>query len=901
MRATLRKTMIAGTILGLFGAGLLAEARAQIVEASAFVGEPLGVGRLVIDLPQSALPVPLGVDGLGLSEKAGRVLYPAIHNPAIPGVVKNLLGGPSPLTTGGPVREQVGGILRGVLNRPPRTTIYFLFRGDGPLELTLQGRESLPLVIQPQLSPIVHRRLLQLWWSVYAAAPSPLQTKPDYPPLIDTYLVSTLARRLNLQLPQGKQTLSAYAQFERELGVLTGTESVRTALQQDRLLGLTNLDLPAEQPLPPAEQPAPLVVPEPPADTKVEPMAMHVPAEFFYLRFGSFDNFVWFQDTLDTWGGDLQNLVAKRGIDQGRNDRLQEQLVLKQTQLSRLLGGTVISDVAIVGTDMLFREGAAYGFLFEARSNLLLTNSMKDERDERLKKGGVTEQKMKIEGQEVSLLSAPDGSVRSYYVASGDYRFVTSSKALAARFLQTAGGKGSLGASKEFRYARSLMPISRGDAVFVYLSDAFFRNITGPRYRLEMLRRLEAVTDIELVLLAKLNAATEGRRGGTIEELIAGGVLPPGFGRRPDGSQAVLAQGEVIDSLRGRRGWFVPVPDMPATQVTRAEAESYRKFAEVCRQQWGRIEPITVAVQRKTLPGKQEQVVLDIRMTPLSRQRVEFFRTWAGSPEKTQLAAVPGNVAAFDAVLQNQRLFGGVRDVAPPTAMGLLQGGLAAANFMPWDTFRNTVIGYLGSTGQRGILGVLDATFPPPDPNGFSRNLLGLWRLDTNPFTLYSFQPDVLQAVLPQLRFEGAQRPAQLRLRVGDVTHVRITPVLNNWLYGRTRETAVGNLRLLHAVNQQLHVPPKDCRDAVEFLLAAKLVCPLGGQYVVRDAGGGVSQWTSTKLEPAADQSPSRPQAPEAYVAPPLSWFRGLDLDASLIDNVLAAHAEVIMQLPTGK
>ena len=103
-----------------------------------------------------------------------------------------------------------------------------------------------------------------------------------------------------------------------------------------------------------------------------------------------------------------------------------------------------------------------------------------------------------------------------------------------------AKGAGSLGASREFRHARTIMPLARDDTVFVYLSDAFFRNITGPRYRVEMMRRLEAVADVELVRLARLDSTAEGRRDGTIEQLVAGGLLPADFGPRPDGSRAVL-------------------------------------------------------------------------------------------------------------------------------------------------------------------------------------------------------------------------------------------------------------------------------------------------------------------------------------------------------------------------
>jgi hypothetical protein len=156
--------------------------------------------------------------------------------------------------------------------------------------------------------------------------------------------------------------------------------------------------------------------------------------------------------------------------------------------------------------------------------------------------------------------------------------------------------------------------------------------------------------------------------------------------------------------------------------------------------------------------------------------------------------------------------------------------------------------------------------------------------------------------VAPQLRFEPARQPAQLRMHVNDISAARISSFLNNWGYARTRETALGNLRLMHALNQQLHVPVKDCRAAAEFLLAAKMICPLGGQYVVRDeatpGSGGGSRWTSTKLEEFQPKGGLVPEAPAAYVAPPLNWFRGLDLHASVVGTLLAAHVEVVMQLP---
>src|SRR5208337_397881 len=111
--------------------------------------------------------------------------------------------------------------------------------------------------------PAALRRLLQAWWRDYAAPRRLLQQKPDFPPQVETYLVNTLARRLNLVLPREKQEESGYRQFERELGALAGSEGIRTAIQQDRVLGLTNAALPADQPLPTAPDVAPLTFPDP--------------------------------------------------------------------------------------------------------------------------------------------------------------------------------------------------------------------------------------------------------------------------------------------------------------------------------------------------------------------------------------------------------------------------------------------------------------------------------------------------------------------------------------------------------------------------------------------------------------------------------------------------------------
>ncbi len=888
--------MVAGLVIALPVTPALAQGGITI---NAVTGEPFGVGQMTIELPKSMLPEPLGIDGVMITDKDARVLYPVIKQPgAFLNIAKGFLE-----QTGRPVGRLLGELLG---QQQPRTTGYFLFQGDEPLELTVHCRQPFRRTVVPEQNPAIHQAWLRQWWQNYAAGPGFLQSTIDYPPLVENYLKAMLAGRLGLNMPQSPQDKSWRTRFNKEVGLMLGTEKIRIAIQRQRMLEQPDEYQAADQPLPkPFDIPEP-EFPEPASPeaanpktanaVKIEPIAMRVPVKCLYVRFGSFSNFLWMQDTLARWNGDMKNLVARRGLDYGMSKRIERQLVLKQSVLSRMLGDTVVADVAIIGTDLFFREGAAFGMLFHARNSLILGRDFTGKRDEMVKNDEqVTEEQLTLAGKKISFLSSPDGSVRSFYAADGDFHFITSSKTLARRFLETASGKGSLGASKEFRHARSVMPLERNDTIFAYFSEAFGRNMIGPRYRIEMARRLKAVADIELAQMALLASATEGKPGDTIEQLVAGRFLPPGFDRRSDGSQTVLEDGEVHDSLRGHRGFFLPVPDVPLEKVSRCEARAYREFADQFLADWGRIDPMMAAIKREELPEKQERVVLDILANPFAKKHADFLSQWIGPADKMRLAPMPNDLAAGEVILANGRLFGGVWDVGPPQANA---GRIAQIGPLRGMPLRNMLVGYIGTTGQMGFLSLLDrwAQTPRLIPGNAGRDPL-IWRRQSDQFTIFSFHRDVPATVVAQLQYEEAERPSQIRLRVGDISKARLPPFLNSLGYLRTRETSLGNLRLMHAMAQQLHVPGPDCRAAAELLLDARLACPLGGEYVFRKTPDG-GRWTSTALDTAPSQGPLNTRVPAGYQAPPLNWFRGLELDVAMAGGSLSAHAEIAMQPP---
>ena len=309
-----------------------------------------------------------------------------------------------------------------------------------------------------------------------------------------------------------------------ELSLLAGTEQAR--IDMARRILLDSRPNEAADELLPAELPAPRPPGFEDGRPEIEPIAMHVPIECFYVRFGNFPNFLWMRHRMEDWGGEVRDLIAERGLDYNLNNRMQHQLGMRESAMAELLGDKVIADVAMIGTDTFLREGAAIGILFHAKSNFALANDLQQQRLAAAKEDKTAkEEKLEIAGHAVSFVSNPDNSIRSFYVADGDFHFVTTSRKLVEWFLATGAGQHeSLGASGDFHLARTNLPLARGDTVFAYFSPAFFHNLLDAHYQIELDRRLRSAVEIELFQIAR--ASRPGRAQAGRQRRRAGGRRP---------------------------------------------------------------------------------------------------------------------------------------------------------------------------------------------------------------------------------------------------------------------------------------------------------------------------------------------------------------------------------------
>ena len=292
------------------------------------------------------------------------------------------------------------------------------------------------------------------------------------------------------------------------------------------------------------------------------------------------------------------------------------------TQLSRLLGETVISDVAIVGSDMFFHEGAAYGFLFEARNNFLLGSDLAAERAARLARGGVAEQKLKIAGQSVSLISSPG---RRRAVLLRPERRLSSRSPRRGRWSSSSCGRqgGRLAGGDEGipPCADDHAPGAQRHGVRLFLRRLFPQLHQpaipggndaaaggGRRHRVGAVGRL-----------GRGGRREAGRR--RIEQLIAGGLLPADFGPRPDGSRAVMTAARSTISFAAGGGDAAGPRRAGRAASPRRRRPPTRKFADFYRSQVGPARsdddrPEAQGPARASASGS----AIDLRMTPLDRR-----------------------------------------------------------------------------------------------------------------------------------------------------------------------------------------------------------------------------------------------------------------------------------------
>ena len=899
-------------------------------------GVPYGVATIEIPLRN-----PVFGDGpppLRLSGPPARVFFAVSENVQVRGVELpserpmprvgqgRLLGRVSNL-----IREVAGG--DAVQNETVAQRISFLFAGEQPFTVKVDDREGAAgsFEIRPAANPRGRQQLLTDWWSSFTDESKRQVDRLDTPPWVQTYVVGMLSGRLGLPLPAWYGNTSGETQQDSLLmtlewigGAASVSNRVFASAAAGRDLDSPNLPVTTEvaaEPLPApiqwqATSPPSDLAPNP-VDPEIEAIADQVPPECFYIHYGKFENYLWYQDLTDEYGGDISRMITLSGLANDGAARLTRQLGLQTTIMGRMLGPTIIADQAIIGRDLFLQDGAAMGVLFQPTNAYLLRSSINSDR-KKLASGSdaITLQDVHLKNGRGSLLRSSDNSVRSYMVESKGFICVTNSLAIAERFLEVGQTGESLGKTEAFRIARILHPLSIDDTIFAYFSPDMLQGLLTPQYLIELRRRMQSEADIALVHLARLAAADQTPPGlqpiREIDPLVDAGFLPVGFGERPDGSGVFALGDRVLDSARGARGTFLPIPDNPIETVTSTEAAWYNEIAAAYSQQFRSLDPIFLGVKREWVAGSQaaegatenvklprrERLNLHLEVAPW---QPENYGTWAqqlGPPTPVSIRFAPDDIVAIQAHVVSDvlgpptHMFAGIKDSNPPQpeAFNGILGSYQALQSLP---------GYLGAWPLPGMLDRLPLGIGRGQPVGpnMTRLLGGVYRYTGGEFSILSFDPALLTSTVSQLAAMEVSDSAQVRAHIGDIHDSQIAGWVNEFLYRRAATSSAAEADFLSSLSGQLGVAPDQALEQARLILGGDVQCVLGGDFQADSADSATPQWRSTAWGVGNDDPPAYP--PATYEAPVLNWFRGADGTLTQYPNRVVA--DLVIEVERGR
>ena len=862
---------------------------------SAIAGNPYSIATIEIpvDVPMRGTLPPLEV-----VDDDHRVVFPIANDIRVKLTPPSEM--PIPRPGRGRLLGRVGSLIREItggmqdMEQTVARRVTFLIRGDQPVDIRLieSNLELGRYQVTPAPDPAgLGSRMLGEWWNAYTAAAKRQIDAGDYPPWVENYLVAMLSGRLQLPLPEWYVANDQDDdQLLDTLKLLVGIEKTGETIFRRAAAGDFDPSAPSDRPLPEPPVWKPNQYPQLAGeDAELEPMATRVPPECFYIRYGSFGNYIWFRDLMDEYGGDLTRMITLRGLDNQTGKKLESQLNMTFTQLSRLLGPTIIEDQALIGRDLFLNEGGAFGVMMKASNAFLLRTSVNSDRSKRAEADAdVTLRDVKISGKTVSLLSSPDNRVRSFMAEDDGYFLFTNSEYLVQRFFEVGENGESLATTGGFRLSRQLMPLDRNDTIFAYISPAMLQGLVSPQYLIEMRRRLHATSDIGLVHLARTAAAAHGNKEVNIDALIKSGFLPNGFGRRSDGSGVVAFGDSVIDTLRGGRGSFLPIPDVSIDAVSQEEFEWYTRIAREYSERFAQIDPIMVGLQRESLDGdeKVERLTIRAEIAPLTSEKYGKIAKQLGPPTKVAMKFAPDDIVRVQAHVANDtigpptHLFVGIRDTMPPDP-DEFEGVL--------NIYRSLkqLPGYLGAWPRPGAIDRLPLGLGRGRPvgDGMTRLIGGIYRYSDDSFSVLSFQPEILVATLPFLEAMDAEKPANIRANIGDLAGSKLEGWVNRQLYLRAAESSAAGTNFLNMLSRQLQVEPEQATTVARKILGADLQCSLGGELKFDDT----NRWTTTALQGGRVTE----EVPAGYVAPIMTWFRGLDATLAQYSDRLLVDATI--------
>lgn len=318
-----------------------------------------------------------------------------------------------------------------------------------------------------------------------------------------------------------------------------------------------------------------------------EPLARLVPHDNYYLHFKNIVRFLEAGDLFDQWGTTLSRALEVNSRDHQLKERIEQQLCLKSSKLTRLFGPSVVKSLALTGSDPYLREGSDFTIIFHLANKAIFQASVEPYLKEAKKNfgGRLRETKSEYLGVAIESYVTPQRQVSLHRAFFDEYVLYSNSPVGIRRVIDTAKGKGkSLAESLDFQYMRTVFrledPLEDG---FLFVSDPFLRNLVGPALRIKERRRLEAITSLYMINNGALYTAWEtGQLPNHHNQLLALTGLKADELFSPEGDAAFWDQEakSAVSSFYNTIQFATPLIEIPIDKVTPTEQREYEDFRQ---------------------------------------------------------------------------------------------------------------------------------------------------------------------------------------------------------------------------------------------------------------------------------------------------------------------------------
>jgi hypothetical protein len=393
---------------------------------------------------------------------------------------------------------------------------------------------------------------------------------------------------------------------------------------------------------------------------ELDPLARLVPADQHAVFFPSFEAMTRVVDDLDSLGTTLIEAFEVRVEDQQTKDRYQKQMCLPLSTLGRTLGPTVVSSVAMTGSDPFLPSGADLAILFDCKLPDVLEKFIALRRAE-TEKAGAERTQGKVGSVAYEGAVSADRAVSCYSARLDNVVVVANSLQALARVLENAtdSSKSLLGVDEYVWFRDRYKRGEDGESAFIVLTDATIRRWAGPRSRIGDARRLLAAAAMNEIHARNADAIVTGKIQAGLK------AADPEF---PISEDFVWDANGVRSPRYGTLRFLTPISELGIDKVSTAERDAYVQFQRNFQQRWSNyFDPIAVRLSFDAGRMKADVTVMPLTVQTEYREIQQF----TGDGKLPPTAGDPHAGALFHfaaAMAKTSDLGRMLSDMAGPTA-----------------------------------------------------------------------------------------------------------------------------------------------------------------------------------------------------------------------------------------